>query len=100
MCKRYWNLNGIAAHNFSKLFFNIWGVNKLLPPTYKRQVWDHKKANAECIRRSISSVDGKFLFQETSVNQKVMIFNKLLMNNFHSFIPNKIINCSYKWPPG
>ena len=28
-----------------------------------------------------------------------MIFNKHLMNIFYNFIPNKIINCSYKRPP-
>ena len=69
-----------------------------LPLTYKRQIWDYKKADAECIRCSISSVDWNFLFQVTSVNQKVMIFNKHLMNIFHTFIPYKIINCSYKRP--
>ena len=68
-------------------------LNFMIPllPAYKRQVWDYKKTNAECIRRSISSVDWNFLFQGTSVNQKVVIFNKHLMNVFHNFIPNKII---------
>ena len=69
-----------------------------LPPTCKRQAWNYKKANAECIRCSISSVDWKFLFQGTSGNQKVMIFNKHLMNIFHNFILNKVINCGYKRP--
>ena len=69
-----------------------------VPPTYKSAVWDYKKANAECIRGSVSSVDWNF-FQGTSVNQKVMIFNKPLMNIFRNFIPNKIINCSYKRSP-
>ena len=69
-----------------------------LSPTYKKQVWDYEKTNAECIRRSIYIVGSNFLFQGTSVNQKVMIFNKNLMNIFHNhnFIPNKIIVCSYK----
>ena len=69
-----------------------------LPPTYKRQVWDYKKANAECSRHSISSVDWNFLSHRTSINQKV-IFYKYLINIFHNFIPNKIINGSYKHPP-
>ena len=51
-----------------------------LPTTYKRQVWDYKKANAECIWHSISSVNWNVLFQGTSVNQNVMVFNKYLMN--------------------
>ena len=29
-----------------------------------------------------------------------MIFNKQLMNIFHNFILNKIINCGCGWPPG
>ena len=56
-------------------------------------------ANAEFIRRSISSVYWNFLFHGAPVNRKVMIFNKHLMNTFHNYIPNKINNCSYKWPP-
>ena len=49
--------------------------------------------------RSVWSVDWNFLFQGTSVNQKVMIFNKHLMNTCHNFIPNTIISCSYRWRP-
>ena len=55
---------------------------------------------AECIWRIISRVHWNFVFQGTSVSQKVMIFNKHLMNIFHNFIPNKIINCCYKRLPG
>ena len=86
-----------CRHNlvFGELNFMI-----RLPPTYKRQVWDYKKANTECMWRSISSVDWNFFFQGTTVNQKILICNKHLMNIFHNFIPNEIINCSYKWPPG
>ena len=68
------------------------------PPNYKRQMRNYKKANAEFIRRSIYSVEWNFLFQEAYVNQKVMILNKNLMSICHIFIPNNIINCSYKWP--
>ena len=67
-----------------------------LPSTYIRELWDYKKANAECIWRSISIADWNFLFQGTSVNQEVMIFNKYLRIIFHNFILNKIIICSHK----
>ena len=51
------------------------------------------------LNRSISSVDWNFLFQGTSVRQKVTIFNEHLMNIFHNFIPNKIIKCGNKQHP-
>ena len=60
-----------------------------LPTTYKRQVWDYKKANAECIWHSISSVDWNVLFQGTSVNQNVMVFNKHLMNIFQTLFQTR-----------
>ena len=95
--------SGVELSLFDKCHHNLVSgeLNFMLPlpPTYKRQVWHYKKANAECIRRSISSTDWNFLFQGTFVNQKVMIFNKLLMNIFHNFIPNKIVNRSYKRSP-
>ena len=47
-----------------------------LPPPYKRQMWDYKKANGAYIWRGISSVDYNFLFQGTFVNQRVTVFNK------------------------
>ena len=52
--------------------------------------------NAECIWRSISIVDWNFLFQATSVNREVMIFNKYLRIIFHNFILNKLIICIHK----
>ena len=67
-----------------------------LPPTYNRQVWECIWwIYNECIWCSISSDDWNCVSQGTPVNQKVIIFNKHLMNIFHNFIPNKIIKCSY-----
>ena len=67
------SLFGKCHHDliFGELIFVI-----TVSPTYKKRVWDYKKAIAECIRRSISSVDSNFFFHGTSVYQKVMIFNK------------------------
>ena len=73
--------SGIELSLFDKCHHNlIFGELKFmirLPPTYKRHVWDYKKANAKCIWRSVSKVDQNFLFQGTSLH---------LMNIFHKFI--------------
>ena len=64
--------SGVELSLFDKchhnLIFGKLNFIAALPLTYKRQVWNYKKANAESIRRSISSTDRNFPFQRTSVN--------------------------------
>ena len=60
-----------------------------LPPTYVREFWDHKKANIENIKKSISNFDWNKAFEILPVDEKVDVLNKTLLNIFRNYISNK-----------
>ena len=60
------------------------------PPTYKRLVWDYKKANIDTINLAIKSFNWENAFNGKDINSQVKLFNETLLNIFSNFIPNKI----------
>ena len=85
-----------CQHNivYDKIDFKI-----PIPPPYMRDVWDYKNASAECIQRSISSIDWDFLFWRKYMNKQVDILNECLKNIFHNFVPSNVIKCDYRQTP-
>ena len=47
----------------------------------------------DSINRSIEIFYWSYLFSGKNMHEQVELFNKMLLNNFHNFIPNKIILC-------
>ena len=68
-------------------------------PTYVREVWDYEKANIENIKKAICNFDWNKAFENLSVDEKVDVLNKTLLNIFTNYIPNKKIGCDYRQPP-
>ena len=64
-----------------------------------REVWHYKDANTELIRRAINGFHGTRAFSNTSVNEKVNIFNSTIFNILSNFIPHEILTCGDKDPP-
>ena len=69
------------------------------PPPYLREVWHYKDANIELIRRAINGFNWTRAFSNTSVNEKVNIFNNTILNILSNFIPHEILTCDDKDPP-
>ena len=65
------------------------------PPPYAREVWDYGKAQTDLINRAIDWIN---LFLDKHINEQVILFNRTILNIFHSFIPNKIILCDNRAP--
>ena len=63
-----------------------------------REVWHYKDANIELIRRAINGFNWTRAFSNTSVNEKVNIFNNAVRNNLSNFIPHEILTCDDKDP--
>ena len=63
-----------------------------LPPSYSREVWDYKNAN---VVNSYLLIWEK-AFENLSINEKVNLLNNTLFNIFCKYIPNKLVNCSYR----
>ena len=71
----------------------------IYPLPYLREVWHYKDANIELIRRAINGFNWTRAFSNTSVNEKVNIFNNTILNILSNFIPHEILTCDDKDPP-
>ena len=74
-------------------------LDVLYPPPYTREVWHYKDSNGDLIRRSINDFDWDRAFANNHVDQKVLIFNKTVLNMLINFIPHEVIVCDDKDPP-
>ena len=68
-------------------------------PPYERLVWDYKRANEGVINAALNKEYWEFLFSNKSVNQKVIIFNRSVMNVFSNFVPNKFVTFNDRHTP-
>ena len=102
------NTNVISKHGvdvsiFEKCHHNIifgkTDIHVPLLPAYVREVWDYSKANAENIKKVISSFNWNKTFENLSIDAKVELLNETLLNIFRNYIPNKKIECDYRQPP-
>ena len=74
-------------------------VNFVYPSHCLRLIWDYKKANVYGIRKSLTSVNWGFVLSDKIIHQQVQYMNKILMNVFYNYIPNKWIIIGDKDPP-
>ena len=58
-----------------------------------------RKANAENIKKAISSFNWNKAFENYSTDAIVELLNENLLNIFKNYIPNKKIKCDYHQPP-
>ena len=72
----------------------------LPPPAYKRKVWDYHKVDSEELKNKLSSIGWRELFQDMNVNMMTETFTKPVFEIINSTIPNKILTCNDKDPPG
>ena len=102
------NTNVISKHGvdvsiFEKCHHNIifskTDIHVPLLPAYIREVWDYSKANAENIKKVISSFNWNKTFENLSIDAKVELLNETLLNIFRKYIPNKKIKWDYRQPP-
>ena len=73
---------------FAKLNFHI-----VYPPPYLREIWHSGEANTGIVRRAIKQFNWERAFSNKSVNEKVDIFNRSILNILSKFIPHEIIVC-------
>ena len=78
---------------FAKLNLHI-----VYPPPYLREIWHYRETNTGLIRRVIKEFNWETAFSNTSVNEKVDIFHRTILNILSNFIPHEIIVCNDKDP--
>ena len=84
---------GVHVSIFDKYQRNtIYGkinITVLLAPTYVQEVWNYKKANIENIKKATSNFDWNKAFEKHSVDEKIELLHKTLLNIFRNYIQNK-----------
>ena len=70
------------------------------PPPYTRKVWDYSGTKFNLINKAIENFDWNKLFSGQDIHNHVNVFNTTILNNFWNFIPNEVILCYDKEPPG
>ena len=68
------------------------------PPIYTREVWHYRDSNDDHIRREINQFNWERAFENKNVDEKVVIFNKTVLNILSNFIPHELIVCNEKDP--
>ena len=58
------------------------------PHPYEREIWHYPKANVDHIRRSIDEFSWEICFPNTSMNNKINMFNKTIKNIMSNYIPH------------
>ena len=89
------SLHPKCHHQITHSSFNL---NIYYPPPYQRLIWDYKKADPLKIRKALDSVNWERLFGQHDINQQVMTLNKVLLNIFRNYVPNKYITIDNKDP--
>ena len=77
------SLHPNCHHQITYAKFNL---KTYYPPPYEREIWHCEKANVDHIRRSIDEFSWKRCFANTSVNNKVHMFNKIIENTISNYI--------------
>ena len=82
-----------------QIVFAKFNLHIVYPPPYLREIWHYREANTRLIRRAIKEFNWERAFSNTSVNEKVDIFNRTILNILSNFIPHETIVCNDKDPP-
>ena len=62
-------------------------------------VWHYKVSNVNLIRRAVNQFNWERAFENKNLDEKVLTFNKTVMNILSNFIPHELIVYDDKDPP-
>ena len=82
-----------------QIIYTKFNLEVIYPPRCAREVWHYQDSNFDLIRRSINEFDWDRAFVNKHVDEKVLIFNKTVLNILSNFIPQEVIVCDDKDPP-
>ena len=82
-----------------QIIYAKFNLEVFYPLPYTREVWHYKDSDVDLIRRSINEFDWDRAFANKHVDDKVLIFNKTVLNILSNFIPHEVIVCDDKDPP-
>ena len=88
-----------GVHSSLYQFLKNWSYILYMLHLYLWEIWHYREANTGLIRRAIKKFNWERTFSNTSVNEKIDIFNRTILDILSNFIPHEIIVCDDKDPP-
>ena len=82
-----------------QILFAKFNLEVVYPPPYIQEVWHYKDVNTELIKQAVNEFNWQRAFLNTNVNEKVDIFNRIILNILSGFIPHEFVVCDDKDPP-
>ena len=82
-----------------QIIYAKFNLEVLYSAPYTREVWHYQDSYVDLIRRSINEFGWDRAFANKHVDEKVLIFNKTVLNVLSNFIPHEVIICDDKDPP-
>ena len=82
-----------------QILFPKFNLEVVYPPPYVQEVWHYKDVNTKLIRRAVNEFNWQRAFLNTNVNEKVNIFNSIILNIVSDFILHEFVVCDGKDPP-
>ena len=82
-----------------QIIYTKFNLEVIYPPPYACEVWHYQDSNVDLIRRSINEFDWDRAFANKHVDEKVLIFNKTVLNVLSNFIPHEVKVCNDEDPP-
>ena len=79
------------------VFANL-NLHMVYPLPYLQEIWHYREANTGFIRYAIKEFNWERIYPNTSIYEKVNIFNKTILNILSNFIPHETIACDDKNP--
>ena len=82
-----------------RIIYSKFDLRISYPPPYLIEISHYKDTITELIRRSVEMFEWGKAFSNTNVNEKLAIFNRIILNILNNFIPHETIVCSDRGPP-
>ena len=89
------SLHSSCHHQIIHCTFNL---NIVYPPSYRRLLWNYKKADVSKIQKALKLVNWDRLFDNKNVDSQVFILNDIMLNIFRNLVPNKYVTFDDKDP--
>ena len=74
-----------------QIIYAKFNLEVIYPSPYTHEVWRYQVSNVDLIRQSINEFDWDRVFANKYVDEKVLIFNKAVLNILGNFIPQEVI---------
>ena len=79
-----------------QIVFTKYGLKIFYPSLYFRHVWHYREANTDLSKHEMNNLNWEKAFFNTNLNEKVSLFNKMVLNILNNYNLHETINSRIK----